>query len=61
MKYAGDPSKWRKPRQELVTPGITFANACREKEQARAAFKRYLQLAPSAGDAEQIRGRMERL
>ena len=32
-----------------------------EKDQARAAFKRYLQLAPSAGDADQIRGRMERL
>jgi hypothetical protein len=32
-----------------------------EKDQARAAYKRYLQLAPSAGDAEQIRGRMERL
>ncbi len=32
-----------------------------EKDQARAAFRRYLQLAPSAGDAEQIRGRMERL
>lgn len=32
-----------------------------EKDQARAAFKRYLQLAPSAGDADQIRNRMERL
>jgi serine/threonine-protein kinase len=32
-----------------------------EKDQARAAYKRYLQLAPSAGDAEQIRGRLERL
>jgi serine/threonine-protein kinase len=32
-----------------------------EKDQARAAFKRYLQLAPSAGDADQIRARMERL
>ena len=32
-----------------------------EKDQARAAYKRYLQLAPSAGDAEQIRSRMERL
>ena len=32
-----------------------------EKDQARAAFKRYLQLAPSAGDAENIRSRMERL
>jgi hypothetical protein len=31
------------------------------KGQARAAFKRYLQLAPSAGDADQIRDRMERL
>jgi len=32
-----------------------------EKDQARAAFKRYLQLAPGAGDADQIRNRMERL
>jgi hypothetical protein len=32
-----------------------------EKDQARAAFKRYLQLAPSAGDTEQIKTRMERL
>jgi Flp pilus assembly protein TadD len=32
-----------------------------EKDQARAAYKRYLQLAPSAGDAEQIRSRLERL
>jgi hypothetical protein len=32
-----------------------------EKDQARTAFKRYLQLAPSAGDAEQIRSRLERL
>jgi hypothetical protein len=32
-----------------------------EKDQARAAYKRYLQLAPSAGDADQIRGRLERL
>ena len=32
-----------------------------EKEQARAAFKRYLQLAPNAGDSEQIRNRLERL
>jgi outer membrane biosynthesis protein TonB len=32
-----------------------------EKDQARAAFKRYLQLAPSAGDAENIRNRLERL
>jgi hypothetical protein len=31
------------------------------KGQARAAFKRYLQLAPTAGDADQIRDRMERL
>jgi len=31
------------------------------KGQARAAFKRYLQLAPAAGDAEQIRDRMGRL
>jgi hypothetical protein len=29
--------------------------------QARQAFKRYLQLAPTAGDADQIRDRMERL
>lgn len=28
---------------------------------ARLAFKRYLQLAPDAGDADQIRDRMERL
>jgi hypothetical protein len=32
-----------------------------EKDQARAAYKRYLQLVPSAGDADQIRNRMERL
>jgi regulator of sirC expression with transglutaminase-like and TPR domain len=32
-----------------------------EKEQARAAYKRYLQLAPSANDSEQIKGRLERL
>jgi Tfp pilus assembly protein PilF len=32
-----------------------------EKAQARAAFKRYLQLSPGAGDAAQIRGRLERL
>jgi tetratricopeptide (TPR) repeat protein len=31
------------------------------KGQARTAFKRYLQLAPDAGDADQIRDRMERL
>ncbi|HUJ59633.1 MAG TPA: tetratricopeptide repeat protein [Kofleriaceae bacterium] len=32
-----------------------------DKDQAKAAFKRYLQLAPNAGDADQIRGRLERL
>ncbi len=32
-----------------------------EKDQARAAYKRYLQLAPNAGDADSIRGRLERL
>ena len=32
-----------------------------EKDQARAAFKRYLQLAPSASDADLIRRRLERL
>jgi len=32
-----------------------------DKDQARAAFKRYLQLAPNAGDADQVRNRMERL
>ncbi|HEY5952297.1 MAG TPA: tetratricopeptide repeat protein [Kofleriaceae bacterium] len=32
-----------------------------EKDQARAAYKRYLQLSPNAGDAEQIRSRLERL
>jgi serine/threonine-protein kinase len=32
-----------------------------EKDQARAAFKRYLQLAPNAGDADQIHARLERL
>jgi serine/threonine-protein kinase len=31
------------------------------KSQARSAFKRYLQLAPTAGDADQIRDRMDRL
>jgi Flp pilus assembly protein TadD len=32
-----------------------------ERDQARAAFRRYLQLAPGAGDADNIRGRLERL
>ena len=32
-----------------------------EKDQAKAAFKRYLQLSPSATDGDQIRNRMERL
>jgi hypothetical protein len=32
-----------------------------EKDQARAAFKRYLQLAPGASDSEQIKNRMEKL
>ena len=32
-----------------------------KKSQAKTAFRRYLQLSPSAGDAEQIRERMERL
>lgn len=32
-----------------------------EKAQARAAFKRYLQLSPGASDAAQIRARLERL
>jgi hypothetical protein len=32
-----------------------------EKDQARAAYKRYLQLSPGASDTEQIRGRLERL
>jgi len=32
-----------------------------EKDQAKAAYKRYLQLSPSAGDAEIIKGRLERL
>jgi regulator of sirC expression with transglutaminase-like and TPR domain len=31
------------------------------KGQARAAFKRYLQLAPGAGDADQIRDRIDQL
>ena len=31
------------------------------KAQAKAAFKRYLALSPSAGDADQIRDRMEHL
>ena len=31
------------------------------KKEARAAFRRYLELAPTAGDADQIRDRMERL
>ncbi|TMQ17915.1 MAG: tetratricopeptide repeat protein, partial [Deltaproteobacteria bacterium] len=31
------------------------------KVQARLAFKRYLQLAPNAGDADQVRDRLERL
>jgi Flp pilus assembly protein TadD len=31
------------------------------KGQARAAFRRYLQLAPSASDAGQIRARLDRL
>ena len=31
------------------------------KGMAKLAFKRYLQLAPDAGDADQIRDRMERL
>lgn len=32
-----------------------------EKAQAKNAYKRYLQLAPTAGDAEIIRGRLDRL
>jgi hypothetical protein len=32
-----------------------------KKSQASTAFKRYLQLSPNAGDAEQIRARLERL
>jgi len=32
-----------------------------EKDQARSAYKRYLKLAPSANDTDQIRNRMERL
>jgi Flp pilus assembly protein TadD len=32
-----------------------------DKGQARSAFRRYLQLAPTADDADQIRDRMERL
>lgn len=32
-----------------------------EKAQAKSAYRRYLQLAPSAGDAEIIKGRLERL
>ena len=32
-----------------------------KRSQAKNAFKRYLTLAPSAGDAESIRERMERL
>ncbi|HUS29143.1 MAG TPA: protein kinase [Kofleriaceae bacterium] len=32
-----------------------------ETQQARAAYKRYLQLAPGANDSEQIKGRLERL
>ena len=32
-----------------------------EKDQAKAAFKRYLQLSPAATDGDQIRNRMERL
>ena len=32
-----------------------------KKSQAKTAFRRYLQLSPAAGDAEQIRERMERL
>jgi hypothetical protein len=32
-----------------------------QKDQAKNAYKRYLQLAPTAGDAEIIRGRLERL
>ena len=32
-----------------------------KKAQARAAFKKYLQLAPKAGDAASIRARMENL
>ena len=32
-----------------------------EKDQARSAFKRYLQLTPNASDAEKIRERLEKL
>jgi TolA-binding protein len=32
-----------------------------EKDQARAAYRKYLQLAPNAGDADKIRNRLERL
>ena len=40
--------------------GLVFEKL-NEKDQARAAYRKYLQLAPNAGDADHIRNRLERL
>jgi Tetratricopeptide repeat len=40
--------------------GLVFEKM-NEKDQARAAYRKYLQLAPNAGDADNIRNRLERL
>jgi len=40
--------------------GLVFEKM-NEKDQARAAYRKYLQLAPNAGDADHIRNRLERL
>ena len=53
---AGNPG--HAPTQRAL--GMVFEKLGKTAK-ARAAFKRYLQLAPKAGDAAVIRGRMERL
>ena len=40
--------------------GLVFEKM-NEKDQARAAYRRYLQIAPTSSDADQIRSRLDRL